>query len=118
MPDAALYVSALLLAATLVYVLSPMFEAPRNVADPEEGDVARAASLQAQKAMVYQSIRDAELDRQTGKLSDEDADAMVTDLKARAVGILKELDGLGSGPAATPAATAGRAHGNARRPRR
>lgn len=101
MSDVALYLSAVLLAAVVVYVLSPLVDGPRDLAAAAGSEVARAEALLAQKAMVYQSIRDAELDRQTGKLSDEDADLLVTELKGKAVAILKELDRLDSSTAAT-----------------
>lgn len=86
--------SALVLSATLVYVLSPLLRKPRTV----DGDAAsapdRSESLQLRKAMVYQSIRDAELDHQTGKLSTEDFESMTLGLKQEAVAILRELDRL------------------------
>lgn len=108
MTDAALYLSAILLAAAAVWVLSPLVEGQRRLPDAASDDVARAAELLAKKAMIYQTIRDAELDRQTGKLSDEDADRMVSELKASAVALLEELDRIDSSGAATSRPRGGR----------
>jgi hypothetical protein len=51
--------------------------------------------LQAQRDAKYREIRDAELDHQTGKLSQEDWRALDRQLRAEAVEILRRLDELG-----------------------
>ena len=58
-------------------------------------DEARRAELEAAKEAKYREIRDAELDLQMGKLSPEDHRAVDRELRAEAVAILAELDGLG-----------------------
>jgi len=56
-----------------------------------------AAELDAARAAKYREIRDAELDHRTGKLSDEDYEAVDRVLRAEAVDILRALDRAGGG---------------------
>jgi hypothetical protein len=62
------------------------------------GDDARAA-LEAAKEAKYREIKDAELDHQMGKLSDEDYQAIDQELRGQAIEILKDIDKLGGGKA-------------------
>ena len=48
--------------------------------------------LEAARDAKYREIRDAELDHQTGKLSDEDFRAIDSTLRAEAVELLRRLD--------------------------
>ena len=50
------------------------------------------AELEARKEAKYREIRDAELDRAQGKLSEEDFRRQDAELRAEAIAILKELD--------------------------
>jgi hypothetical protein len=50
------------------------------------------ADLEAARDAKYREIRDAELDRRTGKLADEDYEAIDSSLRAEAIEILNELD--------------------------
>jgi hypothetical protein len=50
------------------------------------------AELEAAREAKYREIRDAELDRRTGKLSEGDYQAIDRSLRAEAVEILKALD--------------------------
>jgi hypothetical protein len=59
------------------------------------GDDNRAA-LEAAKEAKYREIKDAELDHQMGKLSDQDYQAIDQELRAQAIEILREIDRLGS----------------------
>jgi hypothetical protein len=52
----------------------------------------RLAELQAARDAKYREIRDAELDRRTGKLSEDDYQLLNRSLRAEAVEILKALD--------------------------
>jgi len=58
---------------------------------------AAVAELEAARAAKYREIRDAELDHRTGKLSDEDYEAVDHVLRAEAVEILRALDRAGGG---------------------
>lgn len=50
--------------------------------------------LEAAKEAKYREIRDAELDHQMGKLSDEDHRSIDRELRAEAIAILQRIDGL------------------------
>ncbi|MGH2918665.1 MAG: hypothetical protein ACRDLS_08730 [Solirubrobacteraceae bacterium] len=52
----------------------------------------RVAELRARRDAKYREIRDAQLDLQTGKLSEEDHRALDRQLRAEATEILRELD--------------------------
>jgi membrane protein implicated in regulation of membrane protease activity len=83
----ALVVLALLVAAVLIVPL-------RRRGVEERREETRLAELEAAKEAKYREIRDAELDHQMGKLSDEDWRAVDRDLRAEAIEILRELDRL------------------------
>jgi flagellar biosynthesis/type III secretory pathway M-ring protein FliF/YscJ len=59
-----------------------------------EADDARRRALEATKEAKYREIRDAELDREMGKLSPEDWRTVDRELRAQAIAILRELDEL------------------------
>ena len=54
----------------------------------------RIEELEAAKEAKYREIRDAELDREMGKLSREDWRTVDRDLRGEAIEILRELDRL------------------------
>ena len=60
--------------------------ATQRIEDP------RVAELEARKEAKYREIRDAELDREQGKLSQADWSRQDAELRRDAVKILKELD--------------------------
>ena len=61
--------------------------------EPEDDPVPDAvAELEAARDAKYREIRDAELDRRTGKLSDDDYEAIDRSLRAEAVEIMNALD--------------------------
>ncbi len=89
-----LVVLAVLLAVVFV-VTAPL----RRAALPAEGAASEAdkassqlIELDAAQEAKYREIRDAELDYQTGKLSEEDYAAIDATLRAEAIEILHELD--------------------------
>jgi uncharacterized membrane protein len=89
-------VLAVLFAVVLV-ISAPLRRGVAPGADPaaeEAGDsaVAEATELQAARDAKYREIRDAELDHQTGKLSDADFAAVDAALRAEAIEILRRLD--------------------------
>lgn len=89
----------LLLAAAVVwFLLSPLSSATAARAD--EHELTRRADLEAAREAKYREIREAELDRRTGKLDEADWRAIDRQLRAEAVAILHELDELGA--AGTP----------------
>ncbi|MGI9556960.1 MAG: hypothetical protein ACR2N5_03360 [Solirubrobacterales bacterium] len=80
-----------LLALVAFFVSRPLLtgsdeEIAADVEDP------RIAELEARKEAKYREIRDAELDRAAGKLSEEDFKRQDAELRAEAIEILRELD--------------------------
>ena len=79
----------------LVLVVAAVLSVPlRRRGEEELRDETRLAELQAAKEAKYREIRDAELDREMGKLSHEDWRAVDRDLRGEAIEILRELDRL------------------------
>jgi hypothetical protein len=74
-------------------VLGPL---RRGAEIDRRGDDTRAA-LEAAKEAKYREIKDAELDHQMGKLSDEDYQAIDKELRAQAIEILRQMDRLVGG---------------------
>jgi hypothetical protein len=84
-------VALLLLAVVVGAILSlPL----RRRGEEERRDETRIAELEAAKEAKYREIRDAELDREMGKLSREDWRAVDRELRAEAIEILRRLDRL------------------------
>jgi flagellar biosynthesis/type III secretory pathway M-ring protein FliF/YscJ len=79
----------------LVAVVAAVLVLPlRRRGEEERREETRMAELQAAKEAKYREIRDAELDREMGKLSREDWRSVDRDLRAEAIDILRELDRL------------------------
>jgi hypothetical protein len=89
----ALLVIVAVLCAVVALVCAPLRGRHVERARGEAED--RIAELEARKDAKYREIRDAEMDRRTGKLSEEDHRALDRQLRAEAVEILKELDDAG-----------------------
>jgi hypothetical protein len=81
------------IAGVLVFVTAPL---RAGGAPPEHGGGGdpRIAELEARKEVKYREIRDTELDRAAGKLSEADFRRQDAELRREAIAILKELDGL------------------------
>ena len=87
-------VLALLIVAAVVWFVSVPLRrtkeqeaaATQRIEDP------RVAELEARKEAKYREIRDTELDREQGKLSQEDWSRQDAELRRDAIKILKELD--------------------------
>jgi hypothetical protein len=88
------FVLVVLAAALVVLVLySPFRRAAADVPDAEDRKtVTDVAALEAAREAKYREIRDAELDHNTGKLSDEDYQSVDNTLRAEAIAILEALD--------------------------
>jgi flagellar biosynthesis/type III secretory pathway M-ring protein FliF/YscJ len=96
------YVIVLVILFAVVFVITaPLRRAPAE-ANPEAEEPETSSEvleLEAERDAKYREIRDAELDHQTGKLSDEDFQAVDSTLRAEAIDILRRLDqALASGP--------------------
>jgi hypothetical protein len=90
----------LVVLAGIVLVVSAPLRRGR-VEEAEES--AELAELEAARDAKYREIRDAELDRRTGKLSDADWRVQDRALRAEAVDILRSLDELGYSQGGPPA---------------
>ena len=76
------------LAALVAFLVLQPLRAPAT-AEPEAD---RRPDLEAAKEAKYREIKDAELDFQMGKMSEEDWRALDAELRAQAIEILRELD--------------------------
>ena len=86
------YALALIFLGALVafVVIRPLVRGERD----DVVDGVRKTELKAAKEAKYREIRDAELDREMGKLSVEDHRAVDRELRAEAIDILRALDAL------------------------
>jgi hypothetical protein len=85
------------LALAIVVLVAWFVTAPlrnRAPAETEDPAVAELADLEARKEAKYRQIRDAEVDRAAGKLTEEDFQRLDRELRAEAIEILKKIDRL------------------------
>ena len=80
----------IVLLGVVVWLVSGPLRTGAGAAD--EAETARRDDLEAAKEAKYREIRDTELDREQGKLSQEDWTRQDAELRRDAVKILKELD--------------------------
>src|ERR1700704_196151 len=95
-----------ILSLVVLVVTAPLRRAQRSpeavAADDAAGALAaRLDELEAAREAKYREIRDAELDHSTGKLSEADYEALDESLRAEAIEILRAIDGVHRGCAAT-----------------
>jgi type II secretory pathway pseudopilin PulG len=100
----------ILIAIVIVAVVAAFVSVPlrRARGEHEVEDAAyeaEASDLEARKQAKYREIRDTELDRASGKLSEEEFARQDAELRADAIAILKQIDALGKGRAKDAAAT-------------
>ena len=79
-----------LVALVAIVVLRPL----GRRGEEEALEQSRIEELEAAKEAKYREIRDAELDREMGKLSQDDWRAVDRELRAAAIEILRQLDRL------------------------
>jgi hypothetical protein len=78
-----------ILSAVVVFVTVPLRQA---AADRGPADAPELDELEAAREAKYRELRDAELDHSTGKLSDEDYEALDRTLRGEAIEILRRID--------------------------
>ena len=85
---------ALVIVAAVVWFVSvPLRRSRTESAEASERlENPRVAELEARKEAKYREIRDAELDREQGKLSQADWSRQDAELRREAIQILKDLD--------------------------
>jgi type II secretory pathway pseudopilin PulG len=89
----------IVIAIVVLVVTSPL--RPGRAGAAEAVDAAERAALEAARDAKYREIRDAELDRRTGKLSDADWREQDRALRGEAVEVLRRLDALDADPGRT-----------------
>jgi hypothetical protein len=89
--------AVLILLAVLWFVSAPL--RGREGAGTEAAEDPKVAELEARKEAKYREIRDAELDRAAGKLSEADFRRQDAELRREAIEILRELDRVRGEPA-------------------
>ncbi len=90
----AILLIALLIVGTFAFVLRPLMahDSPRFGRDKSPS--ASAGELIARRDALYAALKDAEFDRDTGKLTEEDYQAVRSRTMAEAAGVLRQLDHL------------------------
>ncbi len=96
------YVIVLVVLFAVVFVVTGPLRRPAGEAENAGAEQAVEASpelleLEAARDAKYREIRDAELDHQTGKLSDLDFQVVDSTLRAEAIEILRRLDAVRAG---------------------
>lgn len=94
----AILVGVVLLAAIAYYVSWPLMNARRG-----SGVGVDVASLEVQRDLVYDQIRELDMDHATGKTNDEDHQRIRAELVAQAAALLKQIDGVAQQPIAVSA---------------
>jgi hypothetical protein len=84
---------ALLVLGVVAWVVTAPLRGGR--ASGGEGEDPLLADLEARKEAKYREIRDAELDREQGKLSEADWRAADAELRREAIEILRQIDEAG-----------------------
>ena len=81
----------LLLFATIV-VMAPFLRTPATTTTPDISVDPKLLALYNRRDQLYQAIREAKFDLDTGKLSPEDYERQVAHLKRQAASVLKAID--------------------------
>ena len=87
--------AAVLIVALAWFVATPLRRGPEDAAPAAGDEDPQLADLEARKQAKYREIRDAELDREQGKLSERDWTRIDAELRREAIEILRELDRAG-----------------------
>ena len=84
--------AAIIFLALVWFVSAPLRRRAAADADARAGEDPRIAELEARKDSLYRQIRDAELDRAQGKLTDADWRRQDAELRREAIEVLRALD--------------------------
>lgn len=86
-----LILALILLLVVAAFVMAPLRHRPEP-ADPGQARESQLAELEARKEAKYREIRDTELDRATGKLSEDEFSRQDAELRNDALEILDQID--------------------------
>lgn len=86
--------TAIILAAVVLFVLAPLWRGPSEQSSKEDDDSLRIAKLQAAKEDKLSEIREAEMDFRSRKLSETDYRAIDSQLRGEALALIMQLDEL------------------------
>ena len=78
-------------------VLAPLFRPDAREAERVSNALSAEQDLHTRHAMAVAGLSDLEEDRQTGKIGDADYAELRAKLEARAIELMKRLDGLAAG---------------------
>lgn len=100
------FIIVLVVLAVAMLVISQPLRRVRTASGggADAGPPAMIAELEAAREAKYAEIREAELDHQMGKLSDEDFESVDRGLRAEAIEILAALDAAIGAPPEPPSA--------------
>lgn len=84
--------AGLIVLVLVVFVSAPLRRRPEAGSEAEATEDPRLADLEARKEAKYREIRELEMDRAQGKLSDADFHRADAELRGEAIEILKEID--------------------------
>lgn len=85
-------IAVVIVALVALFVLAPLRGADRGGAEVVATEDPVLADLEARKQAKYREIRDTEMDRAQGKLSERDFRRQDAELRAEAIEILKLVD--------------------------
>jgi cytochrome c-type biogenesis protein CcmI len=91
----AIVIALVLVVALAAFVVAPIMRRGGEEDDPPAGEDPDLADLEARKESLYRQIRDAELDREQGKLSPADWERVDAELRRDAIAVLKAMDAAG-----------------------
>jgi hypothetical protein len=84
---------ALVLAAVAaLWIAAPLLATRAAPAERRSATLARARELQSRREQLVASLKDLEDDRATGKIDEDDYQALRSRIEGEAIGVLRELD--------------------------
>lgn len=89
-------ISILLVALVSVFTVYPLFLGRRKQGRTDSPEVSRLEQLYEKRDLYYSSIRDIELDRDMGKLNEEDYAELISRYKEKAAAVTKQISELQS----------------------
>lgn len=89
-------ISLLLVVLVSVFTVYPLFLGRRKPGAADSSEVNRLEQLYERRDLYYSSIKDIELDRDMGKLSEQDYAELISRYKEKAASVTKQISELQS----------------------